>query len=85
MTGERLYFPAAEITNLAGWLLSATTERGPLEGDSGIAGNSIVALYCIDYQSGAHSLSLHFILNQSLSWGPWPARGPKQLLGLLAF
>ena len=41
--------PAAEITNLVGWLLSAT-ERGPLEGDPD---NSVIALYCIDYQRGA--------------------------------
>jgi len=64
---------------MVGWLLSATTEGGPLEGDSN---KRVIALYCIDYQRGAHSLSLHFILKQSLSWGPRPARGPKQLLGL---
>lgn len=81
MTAEEVLYFAGSRDHVVGWLLSATTERGPLEGDPD---NSVIALYCIDDQRGAHTVSLHFILNQSLSWGPRPARGPKQLLGLLA-
>lgn len=57
--------PAAEGMNLAGWLLSVTTERAPLEGDPN---NSVIALYCIDYQWGAHTVchSILFITSHCL-------------------
>ena len=50
MTAKVLYF-AGSRDHKPGWLLSAT-ERGPLEGDPD---NSVIALYCIDYQRGAHT------------------------------
>jgi hypothetical protein len=54
MTAEVLYF-AGSRDHKPGWLaaLLSVTERGPLEGDPD---NSVIALYCIDYQRGAHTV-----------------------------
>ena len=67
--------PAAEITNLAGWLLSAT-ERGPLEGDPD---NTVIALYCINYQRGAHTVCrcILFITSNGLG-APGQLGGPSR-------